>query len=233
MYGQDYVRMSSDFLQAVVDDEDTQYYQDEFAQVSMEDFIKIVDSDREKMVFWINIYNGYIQLLLRENPDLYTDRSSFFSDEKLRILRRNMSFSDIEHGILRHSKYEYSLGYITNPFAPKWERTLRVEDLDYRLHFGLNCGAKSCPPVRVYHLEDFEIEIDQNAKQYLMEISEYTKSKKRVATTALFSWFRGDFGGKQGVKTILKKYGVVRTDEPIRSISYKDYDWTLTIIPTK
>ena len=29
-------------------------------------------------------------------------------------------------------------------------RSLAIEKMDPRVHFALNCGAKSCPPVRVF-----------------------------------------------------------------------------------
>lgn len=31
-----------------------------------------------------------------------------------------------------------------------------VKDMDKRIHFALNCGAKSCPPIKVYTPETLE-----------------------------------------------------------------------------
>jgi hypothetical protein len=41
----------------------------------------------------------------------------------------------------------------------------------------------------------------------------------------LFSWFRGDFGGKSGTKEILEKMEVIPKKDFI--LKYKSYDWSL------
>ena len=46
-------------------------------------------------------------------------------------------------------------------------------------------------------------------------------------TTPLFNWFTGDWGGKDGVKDMLSKYGIIPEDHKGIDVDYIDYDWTL------
>jgi hypothetical protein len=106
-----------------------------------------LDSDRAKKAFWTNTYNGYVQLLLRNNPDLYSSTILFFLRRHACIAGKDMSLNKIEHGMLRRSQFSFGMGYLRNPFPGSFEQRFRVDELDPRIHFALNCGAASCPAV--------------------------------------------------------------------------------------
>ena len=112
-------------------------------------------------------------------------------------------------------------------FCPKWERKLRVENVDWRIHFALNCGAKSCPPVAIYDVENLDNQLDFMTKAYLEEQTSYDSVSKTASTSVLMSWFRGDFGGKNGAKKILFTYKI--TPEKPKRLDYKTYDWALLL----
>jgi hypothetical protein len=61
------------------------------------------------------------------------------------------SLDDIEHGVLRANRGHPAAGGRPQfgPEDPR-RRGLVVQELDPRIHFALNCGARSCPPIRVY-----------------------------------------------------------------------------------
>lgn len=197
----------------------------QFASLSQEEIIRQLRSDEEIIAFWLNIYNGFILKILRENPELYEDRRSFFKKPFIDIAGRTMSFADIEHGILRRSSFEYLLGYIKKPFAPEWEEKLAPSIKDYRIHFALNCGAKSCPPVNIYKPDIIDRQLTKMTENYLPRVTEFNKEENTVVTTPLMSWFRGDFGGKCGVKKILKEKKLI-PDTDVH-LKFGDYDWTL------
>lgn len=48
------------------------------------------------------------------------------------------------------------------------------------LDFALNCGAKSCPPLRSFSFEKIEGELDFAAESFLDEDVEIDKEKKQV-----------------------------------------------------
>ncbi len=174
--------------------------------------------------FWINIYNGFIQDILNDKPELYENRGDFFRKPRVEIGGLKLSFGDIEHGIIRKSQNEFGLGYIRKWFPPKWEKKLRVDKRDFRIHFALNCGAKDCPPVAIYKPQIINSQLEKSTKLYLNSNTKIEGNKIKV--TSLFSWFRGDFGGKKGVKKILKKYTDIENTSN-KKLEYNNYDWSL------
>ncbi|MGB3151809.1 MAG: DUF547 domain-containing protein [Maribacter sp.] len=224
----DFNELSKSFLIKLKDGKDTKDIQEILANTSVSALEKALNTNEKKLAFWVNIYNSYIQVILKDNPDLYNDRGSFFKNDQIRIAGEVISFAKIEHGIIRKSQWEYGLGRIRKWFPNKFERKLRVDKRDYRVHFALNCGAKDCPPVAIYDWERLDEQFDKSTKKYLEQTTVYNAEKKEVAVTSLFSWFRGDFGNKSGVKKILKKFDLIPTTKEIE-LTYKSYDWTLDL----
>ena len=221
-----FVKQSKDFVQAIKSGYDIQPYLNAYSDLNLNELSKGLNTKNEKLAFWINTYNGFIQLVLMKDPDLYQDRGDFFKEERLDIAGIEMSFDDLEHSIMRNSTNKLSGGYLRKWFEPKWVCKLRNEEIDGRIHFALNCGAISCPPVAIYDDTTLDKDLDFISKQYL---TDHTRIKKeKVYTTALFSWFRGDFGGLSGVKDFLKKYQIVGQDIDI-DLEFNDYDWTLSL----
>ena len=89
----------------------------------------------------------------------------------------------------------------------------------------MNCGAKSCPPVAIYNAQDLDKQFDFMTKTYLEEQTTLVGTTANVVS--LFSWFRGDFGGKRGAKRILKEYGI--SDSKPKKLNFTTYDWTLLL----
>ncbi len=183
-------------------------------------------SDDEKKAFWINLYNGYTQMILKADPGKYKDRSKFFKSEQIEVAGKIFSLDDIEHGILRRSKIKWSLGYLNKLFPGRTEKDLRVDTLDYRIHFALNCGAKSCPPIAFYNPENINQQLDLATKAYLAGEAEYDAQDNVVHLPALMNWFRRDFGGKKEMKLLLKKIQII-PEESNPKIKFKKYNWDL------
>lgn len=220
--------LSEQFLHKIKNNESTQEIQDALSQTSIDALEKNLDSNDKKLAFWVNIYNAYIQVILQKNPDLYQDRSEFFKKDQISIAGETISFEKIEHGIIRKSQWEYGLGFVGKLFPGEFEKRLRVDEPDYRIHFALNCGALDCPPVAIYEWERLDEQFSKGTSKYLKRTTDYNATEKKVMVTALFSWFRGDFGGVDGVKDILKGQKLIPTTKGI-DIDYKNYDWTLKL----
>jgi len=224
----DFNDLSELFLQRIIDNKDTQDLQDIFANTTIEELDKALDTNDKRLAFWINIYNGFIQVILQKNPELYDNRGEFFKLEQIKIAGETVSFAKIEHGLIRKSQWEYGLGYIRKWFPNKFERKLRVDNPVFNVHFALNCGAKDCPPVAIYKWERLPEQFNIGTEAYLNKTTEYNAQTKEVSVTSLFSWFRGDFGGKSGVKNILKANDLIPTTKDVDLI-YTNYDWTLDL----
>ncbi len=218
---------AKEFLEAVRKKENTDLYLQTFADCSLEHLNAQIETDDQKVAFWLNMYNAYIQVIPVKNSEKYNDRGTFFSEKQIPIGGTIFSFADIEHGILRRSQHPLFLGYITRPFPDKTEKMLRVKKRNWRIHFALNCGAKSCPPVAVYDVNRLEEQLAASTKKYLNESTTFKKAESTVFVTSLFSWFRGDFGGIEGIKDILAALQLI----PEKNVRLKtsEYDWTLDL----
>lgn len=219
---------SVSLLKNLQEGKDVSKIQEKLARVSEDELQKGLPLDEQRKAFWINIYNGYIIATLKKDKSLFDDRGAFFTKKQIDIAGHLLSFDDIENGMIRKSRYKYGLGYIEKLFPPAFERHLRVKQRDFRIHFAINCGAKSCPPVRIYEAKTVNEQLQNAAKVYLTAHTTYNATKNSVETSTLMSWFRGDFGGKSGSIKILKEFNLV-PDQAHPSLSYGSYDWTLDI----
>jgi hypothetical protein len=191
---------------------------------------ELVDPAR-RLVFWINVYNGAVRARLLRDPDSYRRRWRFFSAPAVTVAGHVLSANAIEHGILRRSAIALGLGYVRNPLPSTFERLHRVEHLDPRVHFALNCGARSCPPLAAWDLLALDAQLDSAAATYLRGETTILDSGAEVVVPRLLLWYRGDFGGRAGIISLLRRYAIIGHGAA-PSIRFGDYDWTVDIEPT-
>ncbi len=224
----EFVKLSMQLVGAVKNSKDTKPYVLKVEKLSLDKLSQSLDTDNKTKAFWINIYNAYVQIILNENPELFNDRNKFFKADQVNVGGKLLSFDFIEHGIIRGSKVKLSMGFLKDPFASSLEKQFRVSETDGRIHFALNCGAKSCPYVAIYSAVDLDNELDIIAKQFLQRTTNFNKKENSVLVTTLFSWFKGDFSSRGGVEGVLKSYNIIPENiDP--DVEYADYDWTLDL----
>ncbi|RYU93340.1 DUF547 domain-containing protein [Emticicia agri] len=221
-----FVQLSQTFVYSAKTGENTDKLLQELKTLNYHELVKRLVTDDEKKAFWINAYNGFTQVILKKDPDKYKDRSAFFEAKQIWIAGQLFSLDQIEHDILRHSKPKWSLGYFSRWFPDKREEDLRVEKVDYRIHFALNCGAKSCPPIAFYNPENLNAQLDLATDAYLKSEVSYDAKNNIVHLPAIMSWFRGDFGGKTEMIELLKAKKII-PEKVNPSIEFKKYDWEL------
>ena len=179
-----------------------------------------------RLAFWLDVYNAAAHAALADRPERLGNRRRFFSAPLVEVAGEALSLDTIEHGILRRSAWKYGLGYLPHPFPGAFERRHRVADRDFRVHFALNCGAASCPAIAAYTAENVDHELHRATETYLT--SESVVDGDTVFVPRLLLWYRGDFGGRTGIRRILREYGVV--DDPSRyRVRYREYDWSLAL----
>lgn len=223
-----YQKVSEDLLLKIKSGKNYTKEVELLSKSTLNDLENQINTDTQKVAFWVNIYNAFIQISLSDNPKLYENKGKFFSSKRVEIADEKLSFDDIEHGILRKSRMKISLGYLRKWFRPKWERKLRIDGkIDWRIHFALNCGGKSCPPVAIYSNENLDEQLDYMTTAYLKEQTTYDGKTKTATSSVLMSWFRGDFGGKSGAWKILFDYKI--TSEKPKKLKFGNYNWTLDL----
>lgn len=228
LFAQDYMKLSKDFLTAIRDGKSVDGYVKQIAEIDHDKLITQINTEDKKLAFWINVYNGLIHYKLSNNPKYYDDRGSFFSSKIIVVAGQKVSFDNLEHGILRRGTSKYSGGYFKSPFGSDWHEAFQVKKTDWRIHFALNCGAASCPPVRVYDDKAINEQLNSSAREYLTSQVSYNRTENEIFVPALMSWFRGDFGGLDGARKILIDYGFLAKDSKLE-IEFNDYDWTLLL----
>jgi len=224
----DIIKLSQDILYAVKTTQHVDSFRQQLAEVDENDLLAQLDTETKKLAFWLNIYNAYTQIGLKENPEAYKKRNQFFTKRFITIAGKNLCLDGVEHGILRHSKWKYSLGHFNKLFKSSFEKKFRLKEVDWRIHFALNCGAKSCPPIAFYKPEELDMQLNLATRIYLKSEVSYNGNENTVDVPVIFSWFRGDFGGKKGVQKILKEQHLIPEGSSPK-LKWKKYDWSLAL----
>lgn len=223
----DYIKISQEFIEAAkYGDDNTNQLIETIANADETELLAQLSSDNIKKAFFINIYNGFTNYALKKDPEKYSSRNAFFTSKQFVVAGNKLSLDDIEHGFLRKSSIKLSMGQLSKVFPPKLEKQYRVDRLDYRIHFSLNCGAKSCPPIFSYDPAKIDEQLDLATKNYLTNDASYDKEKNTLNVPILMSWFQGDFGNKKGILKIFEDLKIIpKGANP--TLKYNDYDWTL------
>ena len=220
------VKLSQDFMYAAKTGGNSAPLIEQLKNISYNELLTQLNNDNLKKAFWINIYNGFTQYFLKLNHGSYLSRNKFFKANQINIAGKEFSLDNIEHGILRRSKIKWSEGYLNKWFPSTTEKQLRVENLDYRIHFALNCGAESCPPIAFYDDENLNNQLTSATKSYLSSEAKYDTANNSLQLPKLMSWFRHDFGGKQKMLALIQSLNIVPAGKK-PSISFKPYSWNL------
>ncbi|HEX2532760.1 MAG TPA: DUF547 domain-containing protein [Chitinophagaceae bacterium] len=222
----DYTKLAQSLLYAVRTGEESAELRAALQAAHPDSLAAALTTDGQRTAFWLNLYNAYVQYLLKTNPDRYRKRSDFFTDRQIPVAGARLSLDAIEHGILRRSRTKWSLGYIGKLFPGAFEKKFRVDHPDYRIHFALNCGARSCPPIAYYVPEQLDRQLNLATANYLQGEALYDSARNRVHLPAIMSWFRADFGGRKGMYPLLERWKVIPAGARPK-IRFKKYDWTL------
>ncbi|MBC6993472.1 DUF547 domain-containing protein [Neolewinella lacunae] len=157
------------------------------------------------MAYWINAYNAYtVKLILKNYPvqkitDL--DGGDPWKVKWITLDGKSYSLNNIEHDILR----------------PKYQ--------DARIHFAVNCAAKSCPPLpnQAFTADNLESMLQANARKFIRNGQYNQTSGEQIMVSKIFDWYQEDFGD---LRSYLNKYLASPLPEGT-DIRFKDYDWSL------
>jgi hypothetical protein len=236
----DLISMSREFLISMKNNREEQNFKNYLKDIKFENLVSELNEDNKKKTFWINIYNSFILQKLKNETNsrtLYL-KSEFFEKKDIQISNYLLSFDDIEHKFLRRSQIKYLRGYLSfyNFFAPEWEKQLRLEKTDYRIHFALNCGARSCPPILDYESDKLEEQLEMAKKSFLYSDSVFLNNSELsqpsiLKVSKIFFWYKGDFGGSKGILKIHRECGIIPSDVKDKEIiiTFKKYDWEIQI----
>ncbi|OEK05149.1 DUF547 domain-containing protein [Roseivirga misakiensis] len=167
-------------------------------------------NDAQKLAFWINVYNGFTNYQIVKNSlsKSVFEKTDFFTDRALKIGELDLSLDDIEHGILRRNG-ERKNGKPKQFLADDLRHELMVDEMDYRVHFALNCGSISCPPIAYYSAAKIDAELGLAEQNFSASEFEINDEKKEVICSSIFIWYRKDFGNRYLNDPNLSQYKII------------------------
>ncbi|MCL9815894.1 DUF547 domain-containing protein [Natronocalculus amylovorans] len=219
---------SNRLLAAVRKREETDWLVDELETYDRETIDGLTDNQDAARTFWINIYNAFVQLALRADRTRLHKKRAFFGDQFITIGGVELSLDEIEHGIIRSEQWSLGLGYLGWPFYRDVVSEWALETRDYRIHFAINCGAVSCPPIIAYTASSIADELDVATRSYLEQEVTYDPKTNVARLPRLCLWYRGDFGGRSGLQTMLEQYDIVPPNTT-PTLRYNTYDWSVSL----
>jgi len=187
-----------------------------------------IDPDRlesaERLAFYINAYNAYTVKLILENfqdnrpvASIKKIGGFFSSPWSIRLVRiggRLLTLDNIEHDIIR----------------PQFR--------DPRIHFAINCAARSCPPLRgeAYVGERLERQLDDSTAAFLNDPNATFVAGNVLHLSKIFDWFSEDFG--DDAASFIARYArgelaaAIKAAGPSLRLKFLPYDWSLNGIET-
>jgi len=220
--------LAQDLLIACKRGDPTQKFRAALAGLGDGDLRPLRTDRRIALAFWLNCYNAGTQLLLGERPALYDSSLRFvrfFWAPAITIADTSLSLNRIENGLLRGGRSQYGLGYLPKLLVTTFEHRHRLPDCDPRIHFALNCGAESCPAIRAYEPDRIDEQLDLATRSYLDATVTYDPTENVVRVPRVFRWFRGDFGGSEGIRAFLREYDTI-PDNAAPKLRHLAWDWS-------
>lgn len=152
--------------------------------------------------FWLNVHGALVERA----------RSTPAVGEECRVAGVLVDASGITHDILRAGRWKYGFGYLPNPLQSPFERRHRLDELDPRVHFAV-LAARHAPGISVtYTAANVDAELRTVTRAYLAETVEYVPSVDVARLPRVLFWYRGDFGGRSGVRSLLVDHDVLPAD---------------------
>lgn len=162
-------------------------------------------SRSKKMAYWINAYNAFTIKLIVDNYPIKSimdlDGGKVWDRKWIKLGGQTYSLNNIEHDILR----------------PQFK--------DARIHFAVNCAAKSCPPIwnHAWTAENLDNQLTKATKAFINNATYNQLDEKAVVVSKIFEWYAVDFGN---LPNYLKEYANKTIDENAK-VTYQKYNWAL------
>jgi hypothetical protein len=195
----------------------------------------------ERLAFWLNLYNaliidGIITCGVRHSiRDMRLGIFAFFRRVAYDVGGMRFSCDDIEHGVLRANRGHPLLpGPQFGASDPR--RSGIIDPMDTRIHFALNCGSRSCPPIGVYGADRVDAQLTLATQNALDQDVVLDTAGGELRVPRVFRWFARDFGGRSGVIAFLLHYlphderrAWLQTQGPRARLRYHGFDWSLNM----
>jgi hypothetical protein len=192
-----------------------------------------IDGDAARIAFWANLYNALVLhcLCLKPLRGSLLWHLRLFDRVAYRVGGHDYPLNLIENGILR-----------VNRRAPfRVLRPMRAADprfvatpsrINPRIHFALNCGARSCPSIRAYEPEMLDAQFELATRTYLEAETVLEPERRRVRLPRLMRLYAADFGDRARQLEFASRYlpqlaALLGETEASVRVRYSRFDWTV------
>lgn len=195
-----YTTLSEEILSVAKSGKDTVSLRRQLFYIRQAKLEESLNTDDLKKTFWINIYNAFYLITLKETKK----GKDIFNLKRIKIARAIFSLNDIEHGILRKYKFRIGFGYITNPFYSDFIKKLAVSKVDYRIHFALRSLELEKKTIDCFDCEEIENQLTIVTNDFISIETEFDNESKTIKASDFLLSYSRDFGGKKSVKKLLE-----------------------------
>jgi len=178
-------------------------------------------SGKNRLAFWINVYNAFV---LKVVADQYPIKSIMSKTAYA------LGKSNFQKKLVTINGLPYSLNEVENDVIRPMG--------DPRIHFAINCAAKSCPSLRAEAFEPARLgeQMDEMARNFINnpEKNSFDFVKKEALVSKIFDWFQEDFKKySTGVPQFISRYLSPEQGKQLLAagkgfkIKHHDYNWDL------
>ena len=190
----------------------------------------VLQGRRARTAFWINVFNSLVidAVISFGIGESIREAPGFFHRAAYQIGGHRFALDEIEHGLLRANRPQHPR--LPPPFPPGDPRiALGPGVLDPRVHFALNCGTRSCPPIAFYEAEQLDAQLDAAASSFINV--DGVRLEDGVPTLSpLFAFYAADFGGPEGARDWVLRYladPALRARLTAGPLRTGEYEWSL------
>jgi hypothetical protein len=158
----------------------------------------------ERYAYWINAYNAFTLKLIVDNYPLSTitklDGGKPWDVKRITIGGKKYSLNDIENNILR-------------PMG------------DARIHFAINCAAKSCPPLHnvAFTATNLNSILESRTKRFINDTKANVLKDNELKISKIFDWYGKDF---DNIPEFINRFANIKVKSDAK-IVFMEYDWSL------
>lgn len=149
---------------------------DQLAAASPENQPELFAGADESKRYYLTAYNAYVLFYAaKAYPDKNAlwNRLGLFKNKEIVLGGRKLTLNDLEHNIIRK------------------------RFLDPRIHFYLNCGAVSCPPLKAKAIAEnaTEAELEDGARAFINDPANvrFEARTRTLYLSKIFDWYESDF----------------------------------------
>jgi hypothetical protein len=166
--------------------------------------------EADRLATLINAYNAFmLQMVLHADGEVkhvLNDLDQPFEAERFTLAGRKLSLNGLQNDLIRG---EYG---------------------EPRIHWAINCGATSCPPMRAeaYRGDRLEAQLAEQAELVHSDERFVRFDGQTLTLTPLYDWYAKDFKKESdSVVPYVSKFvdGLDASDQP--TVEFFEYDWTL------